>query len=430
MYLQAVLDRISAKSSQALGLCLLLLSPMAFGQVVGNLDLNGIGSYGEFGKTNMIVKLEETTTDTVSLPREAVVNRFSFRLYETKTVRRWGQFWSQNLSLNNSVDSIKSNFEDLLKMSEVLPNTLEAGDLIELEKLVSGTTRMRLNEIVLTEFESSTFYEFMQTALMGSIPPSSHLKEQLLGMHPEENAEHIAEFDGLAFTPARQGVIRDMERAARDLERQEAEALAAAIAAEKAAELAAAKAAEDAARAAAARAAAAAKAAAEAPAETAAATGQQGGQNGNQGAGGGQNGSQNPGQGQQRGDGTGRGKAKREAEAAAKAALEAQNRDNALQAMFADRDHVQSIISKVYGNLEYPRSAIRNQQTGTARVQLTLNRDGTIAESVLVESTDFDDLNEAALEGVAKSAPFDPVPASIESDQMVVQIPVKFELND
>jgi periplasmic protein TonB len=71
------------------------------------------------------------------------------------------------------------------------------------------------------------------------------------------------------------------------------------------------------------------------------------------------------------------------------------------------RDEWRKKVEKV-GNLNYPEEAKRQKIHGSLRVLVTINRDGTVAELQVLESSGFPILDNAALRIVRLSAPFAP----------------------
>ena len=65
-------------------------------------------------------------------------------------------------------------------MTQVLQGTLRTGDLVEFERIASDLTIMSINGHEMADFETIGFFEFLMTAFIGSIPPSSELKNNLL----------------------------------------------------------------------------------------------------------------------------------------------------------------------------------------------------------------------------------------------------------
>lgn len=350
------------------------------------LELLGIGSYNEFNNTTMVVKVEVGQNSSNSIE---VRERFSFRIIEQKPVRRWYQFWSQNLSLNNSVVALTNHIDDLLLMSEVLQGSLEPGDLVEFERSNDNSMIMRLNGVALTAFKNAEFYDFLLTAFTGRVPPSSILKQQLLGENTDTGPS-ITLFNSLSYDSPREQVIWSWV----DAMEAKTDVAAAQTVAPQSNEVIEVEAI--------ASAPAIATPAIVAPDPSVAEEAQRQAVQAQ----------------------------RREAE---QLALQSQRRTEesrrlALESLVATQRHLQSVRNRVNANMDYPRSAIRRNHQGTVRVSLMLNRDGSIYSVELVEDCEHDSLNTAAIEGVRAAAPFDPIPSTVQGDQALAEFPVTFAL--
>lgn len=327
------------------------------------------------------MKIETASATASSI---SAIDRFSIRIIEPKTERRWGQFWNQNLSLNNSIEALTNNFDDIQRMTAAIKEALETGDIITFEKRGDDRIHMSLNTVELTEFDSLGFYDFLLTALSGRVPPSTVLKKQLSGENRDSFQSDALLFDSLSYPPERISLVENwvepkivetpiveeieiIELPVDNAEDQLAEQERVRLEEER-----------DQAR---------------LVAEEKARIEQQ----------------------------------RIEQEAAAQATLE---RARALAELVAYQNQVRLIRNKITSNLEYPRRAVRLNQEGTIRVSLTLNRDGSISDLTLVEETEHSLLNSAVLTGVEDSKPFDPISDSIATEQTTFEFPIGFYLQD
>lgn len=350
-----------------------------FSQMISaqSVSVSGIGIYQEFNEPDMVVQLESGSVDDGS----TTINRLSLRMIKPKSDRRWSQFWRQNLSLNNSPDSLALNVDDLLDMLEVLKGPLEPGDLIEFESQNDSGAKMRLNSVELIQFSNAGYYDFVLSALVGPIPPSSALKSELLGQDKEDFESSLDAFSNVSYDAQRQRVIESWIAPAPQPEAPPVQVAVVSVP-EEPVEITSPEIAPLVVRTP-----DRAVPAIETPEETVA--------------------------------------EQERAEEARRAAA----REAALEEIFAAQRHLQSVRNKVYSNLEYPRSAVRFGREGTVRIALILNRDGSIKSLELSESTDYRTLNNAAIKGVEASAPFDPAPDSA-SDETTVEFPITFALTE
>lgn len=78
-------------------------------------------------------------------------------------------------------------------------------------------------------------------------------------------------------------------------------------------------------------------------------------------------------------------------------------------------------VEKV-GNLNYPDEALRNNLSGSVRLDVAINQDGTVHEILLRQSSGYQILDDAAIRSVRLAAPFDPLPAEIKVDTDILHI--------
>ena len=78
-------------------------------------------------------------------------------------------------------------------------------------------------------------------------------------------------------------------------------------------------------------------------------------------------------------------------------------------------------VEKV-GNLNYPDEALRNNLSGSVRLDVGINKDGTVHEIHLRQSSGHQILDDAAIRSVRLAAPFDRLPPEITVDTDILHI--------
>lgn len=81
----------------------------------------------------------------------------------------------------------------------------------------------------------------------------------------------------------------------------------------------------------------------------------------------------------------------------------------------------------IYGVWNYPRRAAERGEEGTCLLKITVNRDGTVKEVRLMESSGHRDLDEEAMAAVRKGAPYGKLPAAYKEE--VLNIFAFFQYN-
>ncbi|WP_160142025.1 energy transducer TonB [Nitrincola tapanii] len=78
----------------------------------------------------------------------------------------------------------------------------------------------------------------------------------------------------------------------------------------------------------------------------------------------------------------------------------------------------------------YPMAARRQQRQGTAEVKFTLNAQGQVIQSQIVKSSGHAMLDKEVLEMLTRAMPLPAFPASIQDSQLVITLPVTFNLSE
>jgi TonB family protein len=96
------------------------------------------------------------------------------------------------------------------------------------------------------------------------------------------------------------------------------------------------------------------------------------------------------------------------------------------QTLLARQFYVSDLLKKILAHTSYPRRALDLNQSGSVRVAVVINREGNILNIALAQPSEFDLLNNAALDAVNKTAPFPPLPDSISGESFSFTAPMRF----
>ena len=92
----------------------------------------------------------------------------------------------------------------------------------------------------------------------------------------------------------------------------------------------------------------------------------------------------------------------------------------------------QSYIAHVRWQLEknkkFPILAKKQGHFGTVQIKFTVSPNGEIKNSEIAQSTDFDSLNQAALQILKSIKKFDPFPTEIKKSEWTFVLPVEYKL--
>lgn len=87
-----------------------------------------------------------------------------------------------------------------------------------------------------------------------------------------------------------------------------------------------------------------------------------------------------------------------------------------------------SIVKVVAQKQVYPRSALRREIEGNARVQITIARDGTIANFEILENTGHDVLDREVPKLMERISPLPAPPNELSDDQLTFILPLAWAL--
>jgi len=98
------------------------------------------------------------------------------------------------------------------------------------------------------------------------------------------------------------------------------------------------------------------------------------------------------------------------------------------QTLLARQFYVTDQLKKIYGNVRYPKKALERNQTGSVRIAIVIDRKGNVLKTSIVQASDVESLNDAAVDAVEKSGPFTALPDAINGATFEFTAPLKFTL--
>lgn len=93
-----------------------------------------------------------------------------------------------------------------------------------------------------------------------------------------------------------------------------------------------------------------------------------------------------------------------------------------------EAEYLSKIRHKIEKNKNYPKIAKRLNYTGKVHVTFTINKDGKIKNCKLHKSTEFESLNQAALEIFETIISFEPIPEKLNKENWEITIPIVYQL--
>ena len=351
--------------------------------------LNGMATHIDLGKEQFIGALYSSSlsdnADKLLANNQSMRMELKIVAPEGITTRRFSRWWIEGMAINNSPALLTEQADNMVKFDGLFKGRFSTNDTIAFTSEPGKGVNIAINDVFLGNIASDKFFSMLLRTWIGKVPLSSEYKDGIL-KNGQVNAELKSRFDKIKPTkertaevanwsklksPAELAAEKEKEKDAKEAAAKNSSAQSSSVdnvkvAAQKA-ELAKAEATKLAAQKAAAAAAASANDDDDKPALTA-------------------------------------------------------------QSLLARQFYVSDQLKKIYGNVRYPKKALERNQSGGVRIAIVINRQGNIVSSSIVQASEVDLLNDAALEAVTKSAPFAPLPDAITGATFEFTAPLRFTL--
>ncbi len=353
--------------------------------------LNGMATHIDLGKEQFIGALYSSTlsdnADKLLTSNQSMRMELKIVAPEGVTTRRFSRWWIEGMAINNAPSLLTEQADNMVKFDGLFKGRFMQNDTITFTYDPGKGVNIAINDMLLGNIAGDKFFSMLLRTWIGKVPLSSDYKDDILKAG-NINAALKARFDKIKPTKD-----RVTEVAAWSKMKSPAE-LAAEKEKEKEAKEAAAKSSQsssvDGTKLAVQK---AEQAKAEAARiEAAKATSTQ----------------------------------KATASAAAanddddKPALTAQN-------LLARQFYLSDNLKKIFANVRYPKKALEKGQTGSVRIAVVINRQGNIVSTAILQASEHESLNEAALEAVNKVS-YPPIPDAISGATFEFTAPIRFVL--
>jgi periplasmic protein TonB len=340
--------------------------------------LNGIAIHSELGKELFIGALYASTpgnnADTLTSTPQAM--RMELKIVSTDgiTTRRFSRMWIEGMAINNASGLLTEQADYMVKFDGLFKGRLVSNDSVAFNYEPTKGVNVSVNNVLMGNIASEKFFGMLLKTWAGKIPLSTDFKEGILKAGKVDSALR-ARFDAIKSTKERAtevaawSKIKTAAELASEKETVKVASSQPAVEPTKPSSVVKIDTAKieaaKAAEAAAARAEAARIAEEEKPALTA-------------------------------------------------------------QSLLARQFYVSDMLKKVRSVLRYPKRALERGQAGSVRVAVIINRQGKVMSTSLVESSKYDQLNEAVVEAITESSPFPPMPDSITGNSFEFSVPATF----
>ncbi len=351
--------------------------------------LNGIAVHTELSKEQFIGELYSNplsdNPDTLASSTQAMRMELKI-LTPDMSMRRFSRLWIEGMAINNTPALLTEQADNMVKFDGLFKGRLLPNDSIVFNYEPGKGVNVTVNDVLLGNIASEKFFGMLLRTWVGKVPLSSDYKDNMLKAG-KVSAELKARFEKIKPTKERTADIAawskiktPAELAAEKAEKEASKSSAQTSSADNAKQLAAQK-------------------AEAAKAETAKLEA-----------------------------------AKAEAAklAAQKASVADADDDNkpalTAQTLLARQFYVSDLLKKIRTNTKYPKRALDRNQSGSVRISVVVNRAGNIISTSLLEGSQFEQLNDAAMEAINQSAPFPPIPDAVSGNSFEFTVPTTFTL--
>lgn len=340
--------------------------------------LNGIAVHTDLGKEQFIGALYSNplsdNADTLLGSAQAMRMELKIVAPEGVTTRRFSRWWIEGMAINNSPSLLTEQADNMVKFDGLFKGRFIANDDIVFSFEPGKGVNISVNDVLLGNIPGDKFFGMLLRTWIGKVPLSTDYKDNILKVG-KINPELKGRFEKIKPTKDRTTEIAGWSKI------------------KTAAELAAEKEKE-----------AAAKSSAQSSShdnkQVAAA---------------------------QKSEPS---KADAAKAAATKAAVSDEEEKPALtaQTLLARQFYVSDLLKKIFASTRYPKRALERNQAGSVRIAVVINRQGNIVSTSLLQGSEFELLNEAAMDAVTKAAPYPAVPDTIAGATFEFTAPLKFTL--
>lgn len=354
--------------------------------------LNGMAVHVDLGKEQFIGALYSTplSDNADKLLANTQTMRMVLKIVSPDgvTTRRFSRWWIEGMAINNSAALLTEQADNMVKFDGLFKGRFAPNDTIAFVSEPGKGVNITINDVLLGNIASDKFFSMLLRTWIGKVPLSSDYKDGIL-KNGNVSAELKSRFDKIKPSKERTTEVAGWskiksaaELAAEKEKEKEKETKEAAAksssssSADSAKQLAAQKAEQ-----------AKAEAAKLAAQKTAAPV----------------------------------------VAAAAPANDDDEKPALTAQTLLARQFYVSDQLKKVYANVRYPKKALEKGQTGSVRLTIVINRQGNLVSTNIDQASEFEILNEAALEAVNKTT-FTAMPDAITGSTFEFNAPLRFTL--
>lgn len=137
------------------------------------------------------------------------------------STRRFKRMWIEGMAINSSSSELSSQAEDMANFSNMLKLKLAHGDIFTIAKN-STTITVSLNSVEIGKINNPTFFNVLVRTWIGNVPLSSTFRDNLLA-GGNVSPEKLAQFKALQPTPSRVAIVQEAMKIVRENEEEKDE---------------------------------------------------------------------------------------------------------------------------------------------------------------------------------------------------------------
>lgn len=145
--------------------------------------LNGVAVHTELGKEQFIAGLysDSLSADRNQLLSADVDKRVQVRvLADTLPSRRFKRMWIEGIAINSTQADLQANSQRMADFSNMLRVKLIAGDILTIDRSMKNGLVVSLNGTTLGTIEDRRFFDLLLGTWIGAVPLSSGFRDNLL----------------------------------------------------------------------------------------------------------------------------------------------------------------------------------------------------------------------------------------------------------
>ncbi len=167
-------------------------------------DLNGMSVFDTFGKDKYIAALylDAPTDSSESAMQQSDSAVMEFLIVDRSISRRgMARLWAESVSINADDEQLEKHASELAAMTNLIKGRLVTGDKLRVKNTIEGIA-LELNDVALGEIESQGLFDLLLQTWIGEVPPSTKFREQLLAAG-QINSDLLSRFNALQPTDGR-----------------------------------------------------------------------------------------------------------------------------------------------------------------------------------------------------------------------------------